>query len=142
MSLADRVDGIVHESTQTEGTGLDLTVDGIHAVTSPGAIDFGGGELEPADVTALDTAKRDPDDDYGWWVLSPGTYLVDYNESLSTDEPVVLQPRDALVERGASHPTLHVTELPRVPLAVPEAGLHLKENARVSTLVQPADLQR
>jgi hypothetical protein len=137
MSLVDHLTGIVHEPTQTEGAGVDLTVDSVHAVTSPGAIDFGGGELEAAETTLLDTTKRDPDDDYGWWVLSPGTYLVAYNESLSTDGTVVLQPRDALVERGASHPTLHVRELPHVPLTVPEAGLHLKENARVSMLVAP-----
>ncbi|WP_276259645.1 dCTP deaminase [Haloglomus litoreum] len=138
MPLADHLSGIVHEATQAEGTGFDLTVDSIHAVTAPGAIDFGGGELEAAETTALDTVKNEPDDDYGWWTLSPGTYLVTYNESLDTDEPVVLQPRDELVERGASHPTLHVSELPRVPLSVPEAGLHLKENARVSTLVDDA----
>jgi hypothetical protein len=137
MSLADHLTGIVHEPTQTGGAGVDLTVDAVHAVTGPGAIDFGGGELEAAETTALDTVKNDPDDDYGWWTLSPGTYLVEYNESLDTDDPLVLQPRDALVERGASHPTLHVTDLPRVPLSVPEAGLHLKENARVSTLVAP-----
>ncbi|TSD14655.1 dCTP deaminase [Haloglomus irregulare] len=136
MSLADRVDGIVHERTQTAGPGLDLTVDAVHALTAPGAIDFGGGELDPAETTPLDTVKNDPDEDYGWWTLSPGTYLVTYNESLTGEEPVVLQPRDALVERGASHPTLHVRRLPRVPLTVPEAGLHLKENARVSTLVE------
>lgn len=136
MSLADRVDGIVHERTQTAGPGLDLTVDAVHALTAPGAIDFGGGELDPAETTPLDTVKNDPDEDYGWWTLSPGTYLVTYNESLTGEEPVVLQPRDALVERGASHPTLQVRRLPRVPLTVPEAGLHLKENARVSTLVE------
>ena len=136
MSLADRVDGIVHERTQTAGPGLDLTVDAVHALTAPGAIDFGGGELDPAETTPLDTVKNDPDEDYGWWTLSPGTYLVTYNESLTGEEPVVLQPRDALIERGASHPTLQVRRLPRVPLTVPEAGLHLKENARVSTLVE------
>jgi hypothetical protein len=137
MSLADHIENIVHEPTQTEGHGFDLTVDAVHAVTAPGAIDFGGGELDAAETTPLDTVKNEPDDDYGWWTLSPGTYLVAYNESLAADEPLVLQPRGALVERGASHPTLHVTDLPRVPLSVPEAGLHLKENARVSTLVEP-----
>ena len=136
MSLADRVDGIVHEGTQTAGPGLDLTVDAVHALTAPGAIDFGGGELDPAETTPLDTVKNDPDEDYGWRPLSPGTYLVTYNESLTGEGPVVLQPRDALIERGASHPTLQVRRLPRVPLTVPEAGLHLKENARVSTLVE------
>lgn len=137
MTLADHLTGIVHEETQTEGAGFDLTVDAIHAVTSPGAIDFGGGELEAADTSPLDTVKNEPDDDYGWWTLSPGAYLVEYNESLDTDETLVLQPRDALVERGGTHPTMHVTDLPRVPLSVPEAGLHLKENARMSTLVDP-----
>jgi len=137
MSLTDHLTGIVHEETQTEGRGVDLTVDAVHALTAPGAIDFGGGELEAAETTPLETVKNDPDDDYGWWTLSPGTYLVEYNESLTGDDPLVLQPRDALVERGAGHPTLHVAELPRVPLSVPEAGLHLKENARVSTLVSP-----
>jgi hypothetical protein len=103
VHVAGRPRRPVHEPTQTEGAGLDLTVDGVHAVTSPGAIDFGGCELEPADTTALDTTKRDPDDDYGWWVLSPGIDLVTYNESLATDDALVLQPRDALVERGAIH---------------------------------------
>ncbi|MFB6205467.1 MAG: dCTP deaminase [Haloglomus sp.] len=139
MSLADRIEGIVHEPTQTEGPGFDLTVDAIHALASPGAIDFGGDELDAADATPLNTVKNEPDDDYGWWTLSPGTYLVEYNESLSTDEAVVLQPRDALVERGGTHPTMRVTDLPQMALSVPETGLHLKENARVSTLVDPSD---
>jgi hypothetical protein len=140
MSLADRVDGLVHEPTQTEGLGLDLTVASVHALTGPGAVDFGGGELEAAEATPLETVESDPGDDYGWWTLSPGTYLLNYNESLAGEaggDALVLQPRDTVVERGASHPTLHVTELPRGPLSVPEAGLHLKENARVSTLVAP-----
>jgi hypothetical protein len=45
------------------------------------------------------------------------------------------QTRDELLARGASHPTLRVTELPRVPLSVGGAGLRIKKNARVSTLV-------
>jgi len=36
---------------------------------------------------------------------------------------------------GAFHPTLHVTDVPEVPLTVGGAGLSIKENARVSTLV-------
>jgi len=43
--------------------------------------------------------------------------------------------RDELRARGASHPTLHVNELSRVPLSVSGGGLRLKENARVSTLL-------
>jgi len=36
---------------------------------------------------------------------------------------------------GLAHPTLQVDELPRVPLSVGGAGLKLKANARVSTIV-------
>jgi hypothetical protein len=46
-----------------------------------------------------------------------------------------LQTRDELLARGTFHPTLWVTSLPQVPLSVGGAGIELKENARVSTLV-------
>ena len=62
-----------------------------------------------------------------------------YNESLSAPDDLsfVLQTRDELRARGAFHPTLHVRSLETVPLAVGGAGLELKENARVSTLLVP-----
>jgi hypothetical protein len=133
-NLADAVSGLVHEPTQTGGTGLDLTVAAVHEPTEPGQVDFGGGELEPAATVEVDPEKRDPDDDYGWWTLDGGVHLLEYNERLDADEPVTLCPRIELAERGAFHPTLRVTELPRVPVVVPDSGIELKENARVSTL--------
>ncbi|MFB6110442.1 MAG: dCTP deaminase [Halodesulfurarchaeum sp.] len=133
--LLDRVDGLLHEDTQIHEGGIDLSVAEIYTVTEPGRVDFGGGELEPADLAPHDRVWRNGDDDYQWWRLDGGTYLLEYNESLATDAPLVLQPRDAIRERGGTHPTLHVTDLGRVPLTVPDAGLMLKENARVSTLV-------
>lgn len=130
------LDGIVHEPTQTEGRGFDLTVSEVYEITDSGRVDFGGGELEPAETTPHDSGKRDPEDDYEWWHLDAGQYLVEYNESLTeSDMAFTVQTRTELLERGASHPTLSVTTLPRVPLSVGGAGLRLKENARVSTLV-------
>ena len=130
------LDGIVHEPTQTEGRGFDLTVSDVYEVTGPGRVDFGGGELEPAETTPHDSEKRDSEDDYEWWQLDAGQYLVEYNESLTeSDMAFTLQTRTELLERGASHPTVSVTALPRMPLSVGGAGLSLKENARVSTLV-------
>lgn len=132
--LSDSVAGLVHAPTQRrEDGGVDLTVQEIYTIQSPGRIDFGGGELEAADRTPHPQVWRDPDDDYQWWELSAGTYLIEYNESLTS--AALLQPRPELVERGGSHPTLRVTELPRVPLTVGGAGLRLKANARVSTLM-------
>ncbi|PSQ09151.1 dCTP deaminase [Halobacteriales archaeon QS_5_68_33] len=131
------VDGIVHEPTQTEGRGLDLTVTEVHEVTGPGRVDFGGGELEAADLAPHDRQYRNEDDDYQWWHLDAGQYLLEYNESLSLpgDTVAVVQTRDAVRARGAFHPTLRASELGHVPLSVGGAGLRLKENARVSTVV-------
>lgn len=134
--LVDAVEGIVHEPTQVrDDGGIDLTVTEIYRIREPGRVDFGGGELEPADREPHERVWRDEDDDYRWWHLGAGTYLVEYNESLSGD--AFLQPRTEIVERGASHPTLRVEELPHVPLTVGGGGLRLKENARVSALLPP-----
>lgn len=130
------LDGIVHEPTQTGGRGVDLTVAEVYEVAEPGRVDFGGGELEAAATVPHESEKRDPDDEYEWWHLDAGTYLLEYNESVSsTDLSFTVQTRAELLERGASHPTLHVTALPRVPLSVGGAGIRIKENARVSTIV-------
>ena len=133
------VDGIVHEPTQTAGRGLDLTVAGVHRVAGPGRVDFGGGEREAADREPVETERRDPDDDHGWWNLDAGRYLPSYDESLSApdDLSLVLQPHATVLARGAAHPTLHVRSLETVPLSVGGAGLRPKENARVSTLLAP-----
>jgi hypothetical protein len=135
--LADRLDGLVHRDTQRHAGGVDLTVGAVHAVSGPGQVDFGGSELADASTDVIDPVTRDPGDDYGWWRLEGDVYLVEYNESLSGDEPVRLQPRVALVERGVSHPTLRVDELPRMPIRAPASGVEIKENARVSTLTPP-----
>ena len=136
MEYTQFVDGLLHEPTQTEGQGLDLTAAEVDEVTGPGRVDFGGGELDPAAVEAHPTQKRDEDDDYAWWHLDAGQYLLEYNESLAVEDlELTIQARNELRARGASHPTLVVTDLDRVPLSVGGAGLLLKENARVSTVV-------
>ena len=129
------LDGIVHAETQREGRGFDLTLADVRRVERPGRIDFGGGELEAAETEPVGTELRDADDDYGWWNVDGGQYLLTYNESLVADATVQLQPRDELVARGAFHPTLQVSELGPLPLSVPDGGIRLKENARVSTLL-------
>lgn len=137
MDLTQYVEDIVHEPTQTEGRGLDLTVTEVSEVETPGRVDFGGGELAAAELEPHERTVRNPDDDYEWWHLGQGQYLLEYNESLSlpADLTATVQTRDALRERGAFHPTLSVQSLGRVPLSVGGAGLRLKENARVSTVV-------
>lgn len=132
--LINAVEGIVHEPTQVrDDGGIDLTVTEIYDVRTPGRVDFGGGELETADLEPHPRVWRNRDDDYEWWHLGAGTYLIEYNESLSGR--AFLQPRTEILERGGSHPTLQLEDLPYVPLTVGGAGLRLKENARISTLL-------
>lgn len=134
--IADLLDDVVHEDTQAREDAFDLTVATIGEIAAPGRVDFGGGELQVPKVQPRPTEKRNPDDDHGWWNLPAGQYLIEYNETFAGGRPLVLQPRRALVEAGASHPTLVVDEdLPRLPLSVGGAGIEIKENARVSTLV-------
>ncbi|MFB6107259.1 MAG: dCTP deaminase [Haloplanus sp.] len=136
VDLTTAVEGRLHDETQVhaDGVAVDLTVGDVYVVDGSGRVDFGGDELDPATTRPHETRRRSPEDDYAWWHLDGGTYLLEYNESLRADDPALLQTRRAVLERGASHPTRVVTDLPRMPLTVGEGGLRLKENARVSTL--------
>lgn len=130
-------DGVVYEPTQTDSPGFDLTVDAIYEIHEAGRVDFGGGELEAAETRPHPSAKRNPDDEYEWWALDAGQYLIAYNESLATEDvTITVQPREELLARGASHPTLWLSSLERLPLSVGGDGIHIKENARVSTVIE------
>jgi hypothetical protein len=134
--LAAFVDEFVHEPTQVYDGVVDLTVTDVHRVTDPGRVDFGGGEQGAAETESLEPRERHPQDEYGWWELDHGTFLLEYNETISPPdgERLVVQTRDAVRARGAYHPTLHLAELGHVPVTVGD-GILLKENARVSTVV-------
>jgi hypothetical protein len=134
-NLADRVEGIVHEDTQVHDAGVDLTVAAIAVIEDPGRVDFGGGELDTASFDRVPTELRNPGDDYEWWHLTEGQYMIEYNEALTGDQSVWLQPRHELRERGGAHPTVRIDELGPMPLSVSRGGLYVKENARVSTLL-------
>lgn len=134
-ALPVSVSGLLHEPTQVHDGSVDLTVTEIYEIESPGRVDFGGGELDPPQVSPHDRIWRNEDDDYQWWELDAGLYLIDYNERLETPDPVVIQPRVALLERGAIHPTLVADSMCRMPISVGGAGIEIKENARVSTVL-------
>ncbi|MDJ1430505.1 dCTP deaminase [Halostagnicola sp. A-GB9-2] len=137
--LATHVDNLVYEPTQVHDQGIDLTVSAIYTVDAPGKLDFGGDELEDAEFEAVPTAQQAPNDDYGWWELDGGRYVLQHNEFLTdVEDQLVLQARNELLARGCSHPTVWVSShLPLLPLSVPEGGVQIKENARVSTLLSP-----
>ncbi|MWV39336.1 dCTP deaminase [Natrialba sp. INN-245] len=136
-SLVESVDNLVYEPTQVHEHGIDLTVSAVYEVASPGRIDFGGDELEDADLEPMPTEPRNPDDEFGWWNLEGGQYVVQHNEFLTDlEESLQLQPRNELLARGGSHPSMLVaSHLPLIPLSIADGGLRIKENARISTLV-------
>ena len=135
-----RVDGLVHLDTHRAAAGLDLTAGEIFQLTGPGSLDFGGGELEAADRAKVVPKLQDEDDDYGWWELEPGSYVLRYNESLGLEEGELahVYPLERVLLAGASHAAF-VADGPREPLeallSVGAAGCNIKENARMSRLI-------
>lgn len=139
-ATAAHVSGLVHLETQRAEVGLDLTVGAVFRVTGPGSLDFGGSEEESADREEVTPRVRQEDDDYGWWELRAGRYVIRYNESLALEAGQLAHvlPLERLFQAGSYHPTF-VVDGSRDPLeallVVGEAGCDLKENCRVSRLV-------
>lgn len=137
----DYLTDVLHGDTQIESFGVSLTAGSIHGLEGAGDLDFGGSEFQLADRDVIPPEKRDPEDDYGWWTLNGGTYLLELNETVtySGEFSAVLHPHDHLTWNGASHPTLWMSSDEAdmrilLPLNVPQSGIEIKENARVSTL--------
>lgn len=142
-ALAQQLDGLVHLDTQRAPNGLDLTVDRVYRTAGHGQLDFGGGEFEAAPRERITPVLDDPDDDYGWWTLEAGAYVVRYNESLTLTEEqqARVYPLERTLHAGGHHGTFLLDE-GRDPLetlfVVTRMGCRLKENCRVSRLVVSA----
>lgn len=139
-ATAERVEGLVHLETQRAGAGLDLTVARLARLTGPGALDFGGSEFEAAAREPIEPRPADPDDDYGWWELEPGSYAVAYNETpaLGKGHLGLVQALPRLQRAGASHAGFLIDgseEALETLLTVGTGGCRLKENCRISRLV-------
>lgn len=137
--VARHLDGLVHLDTQRAPTGIDLTVDAVYRTTGPGSLDFGGGEFEEAAREKIAPARQNPDDDYGWWLLDEGAYVVAFNESLrlADGQRAVLRPLERTILAGAHHPVMRLTgdrDPIRTLLTVSDAGCRLKENARLTRI--------
>lgn len=137
--LVGMLDGIVHKETQVEPYGVTLTVDTIKRFSDAGSLDFGGGEYEQAGRDEVEPAKRSEDDEYGWWRLDAGTYMVRFNESVRSDAEtaVWVEPWTHARESGLSHGRRQVSprdDAVSVVITVPKTGVTIKENARLSIL--------
>ncbi len=139
-ALAQQLDGLVHFDTQRALDGIDLTVNAVFRTTGHGQLDFGGGEFQAAPRERIEPVLDDPEDDYGWWTLEKGAYIIQYNESLSLDdgEQAVVTPLERTLQAGAHH-SAFVLDEGHDPLdtllVVSRMGCRLKENCRVSRLM-------
>ena len=131
---------LIHQETQQHDYETDLTVGALFRLTGPGALDFGGSEYEAAAREALEPQKASPDDNYGWWTLEADSTIVRYNEAVSLAENQIafVQPHERLLLAGGFHPPFHFRgrrDNLETLLTVGQAGLRIKENARVSKLL-------
>lgn len=145
QEILEFVDDIIYEETQVQAERLDLTVMAIFDLNEAGKLDFGGSEFQSATTEKIAPVKESADDDYGWWDLSGGTYRLTFNEDISqtieAGTPLIL-PHDHLIQAGAqlestvpdpANPQVHPT------LSVGNHGIHIKENARIASLIILSD---
>jgi hypothetical protein len=132
---------IIHEKKQVEDYGVFLTIGKIFKFTGKGEIDFGGSEYKESKLQEIIPVKRTVEEKYGWWELTGGEYLIEFNEELQkllpAAELVILQPSERITANGAFHTTKVIEKKGRlrVTLYVGKNGINIKENARVSKLI-------
>ncbi len=131
---------LVSEKHQVGPHGIDLTVACVYTVKKEGAIDFGGSEANEALVEKLEPVKKDPGDKYGWWNLTAGEYIVEFNEKVVIPDGCigVIQPLARTLGAGVVHSTFIITsgqQVDRTVLIVGKSGFRVKENARISSLM-------
>lgn len=137
--IQELVQNYIHEGKQLdeEESSMLLTVGRVGTLVGRGSLDFGGSEYVPAPTAWQEPVKESPDDSYGWWHLEPGSYMIEFNESLrvEAEERLFFQIWEEAARTGLSHPGELITAS-REPLAttvqVPSAGVDIKENARIS----------
>ena len=130
-------DNILHADTQLHTQTIDLTVASINRPIRTAALDFGGGEFEPAGMEELPPVKRNSDDDYGWWNLQEGSYQAKCNElfSLGSHSIAIVSLHQHMIKAGLIGSSGIITEdqTPIINFSVPNCGCNIKENARIAT---------
>ncbi len=137
-SLAESISGLISGKKQISKLYVDLTIGKLYRVKTGGHLDFGGSEFEAGALEPCMPVKKEPEDSYGWWELHEGYFLIEYNEHFRLPENriAIVQPHSHLLASGCSHITLTTPVIDndfRVPLWIPKIGIHIKENARVSS---------
>ena len=145
--IAALASGIISEKHQVGPYSLDLTVASISMVKKEGDIDFGGSEEKEALTEKLEPYKRNEEEEYGWWELTAGEYLVEFNEKIEIPENhfAIIRPLPRALSAGVMHPEMTRLEGEMVDttlMLVGKSGLNIKENARISSLLLLKAIER
>ncbi len=133
---------LIYPPKQLGRASLDLTVKNLSTIKSQskGVLDFGGSEYQPLELIPLE-AKIEEDPKYGWWSLSKGQYMVEYNETLCKGKYLALiYPHKRLQLTGCFHTPFIVdssSDKQKIQglLIVISEGVRIKENARISIAI-------
>ena len=131
------LEGTVSKATQVDERGVHLTIAEVMPMHGRGDVDFGGSEMRPAHANPLEPVERKPGDQFAWWRLEAGTYIIRFNEKLKEGAPpMLLVINDRLLSCGGHVAVAMVGpgEI-RTVLQVPQVGLRIKQNARIALLV-------
>lgn len=136
------VEDYVHLDTQINGNYFDLTVSEVSEIKGRGEVDFSDSERQIPETNPVKPRKKDPEDEYGWWMLPKGHYLAKTNEKLKVPKGhlAVLQPRLSLLKSGLDIPMRIVPEGEKKEIyfniaVTTDNGFEIKENARlISTM--------
>ncbi len=140
QDLQAHISRLISAKKQIGSLAIDLTIKNVYRLRSEGRIDFGGSEYQEPNRVLMPASKMQPEDNYGWWDLLEGDYLLEFNENLTLEENHIcfLQPHPRFLKLGCHHPTMVLKELRegfQLPFHVPKIGVRIKENARVSQLI-------
>ncbi|HLW97833.1 MAG TPA: hypothetical protein VKR82_04250 [Candidatus Acidoferrales bacterium] len=136
---ASRIQGMLSAKYQVHGYWVDLTIRGLSGVDPVGRLDFGGGEYAPAGQVTIAPKRLRPEDNYQWWELDRGCYIIEFNETLelADNEIALLEPDPRTLRTGATHVPVflrgRVSPLDTL-FDVQAQHLTVKQNARVSRL--------
>jgi len=136
---ASRIQGMLSAKYQVHGYWVDLTIRGLSGVDPVGRLDFGGGEYAPAGQVTIAPKRLRPEDNYQWWELDRGCYIIEFNETLelADNEIALLEPDPRTLRTGATHVPVflrgRVSPMDTL-FDVQAQHLTVKQNARVSRL--------
>lgn len=128
--------------TQLTPNGFDFTAEKIFEFSEKGCVDFSNSERELPECRELKPKKRNPEDEYGWYELSKGSYKVRTNETVNIPKDMIAISfsRSTLLRMGAF--TQHAvweagfSGKSEFLLVVQNPhGISLKENARVNQII-------